>query len=221
MEIFFCDWCSSRVTEGDLAEGHAVRVGAYCFCKACWKTAEVRAAAAKVSAVSGSAQTGAGLPVARPSAPAGETGGPVEERPARRRKTPGRNAAVRRSPHRGVPRHSVNHRTPRPSGKNGARPGTPSPTRPHAAVWPDRNPGHVGARHRRPSERSVGTLAMLALCIILGVGLGLLMMYLFASGSGPGASRRRPVSATGRISACTGPAVGVASGGERTCESRF
>ena len=173
MESFFCDQCSRRVTEGDLAEGRAVRVGDLCFCRECSKTAEVQSFVARSS---GGADRAAPV-TARPPTPSRQR--------ASRAKTPGR-AAVRRSPHRGLPRA-------RPTA-----PGAPTRRTPHGHR---RTP--VPARPRGP-----GTFALVALCVILGMGLGLLVMYLYASRGTAGASRRAPVPITTTITTTIRPDAG-------------
>lgn len=49
MEVFFCDRCSCRITEGELEEHLAVRCGGLYFCQRCWREPEVREAVAKVT----------------------------------------------------------------------------------------------------------------------------------------------------------------------------
>jgi len=49
MEVFFCDRCSCRITEGELEDHLAIRCGEFHFCKQCWQDPEVRSAVAKAT----------------------------------------------------------------------------------------------------------------------------------------------------------------------------
>ena len=41
MEIHFCDRCSCRITDGELAEGYAYSFGSLFFCEKCWSSEQV------------------------------------------------------------------------------------------------------------------------------------------------------------------------------------
>jgi hypothetical protein len=42
MQIYFCDRCSCRITEGDLAKKDAFEFGTLTFCIACWNSEQVQ-----------------------------------------------------------------------------------------------------------------------------------------------------------------------------------
>jgi len=161
MEVFFCDRCSARVTEGDLAEGRAFQIHTFVLCKACWDNSEVREAIERrIAEASGVMK----IPQAvRQAADSGRHAG--------RRKTPRPTSGRRRTPARGTPR-----RTPLPHGRR-RTPGRTSP------VNLERVPREQGRRHdtmsrRRPDAPAPSGLPKLILLAIVGLCLGL-MAFLF------------------------------------------
>lgn len=115
MQAFFCDGCSRRVTEGELADGDGLRVGDLVLCRACCERPEVREHLQNAAAAEAGPSRGGGAP------------GPSQS---------GREHAVgRRTPHHGhrrvrptTPRAKttrVKRSTPRP-----VRPVSPVPSRP-------------------------------------------------------------------------------------------
>jgi len=164
MEVFFCDRCSARVTEGDLAEGRAFQIHTFVLCKACWDNSEVREAIERrIAEASGVMR----IPLtAKQAAGSGRRSG--------RRKTPRPTSGRRRTPARGTPR-----RTPVPQGRR-RTPGRTSP------VNLERVPREQGRRHdtmsrRRPDAPAPSGLPKLVLLAIVGLCLGL-MAFLFLGG---------------------------------------
>ncbi len=192
MELRFCDRCSCRVTEGDLAEGRAVQVGEFCFCKPCWDDSEIReamehlpggTAAAQGAGGAGRKQTGAASTPSRKSER--HLGSRVT-----RRKTPRSKRTLRKTPPRGTtrvrpqPPHGRRH-TPIPAQRVGQAPAEPdAPARPVAAAESGRaraprDRGSAPTGTGRPAGGSSGgVLLMVGLFALVGMGVGFVAIFL-------------------------------------------
>ncbi len=178
MELRFCDRCSCRVTEGDLAEGRAVQVGEFCFCKPCWDDSEIREAMERLPGGLAAAQgTGAASTPSKKSER--HQGSRVT-----RRKTPRSKRTLRKTPARGTTRvrpqtpHGRRH-TPTPAHRVDRAPAEPdAPAPPVAAVEPararaPRDRGSEPTSTGRPAGGSSGgVLLMVGLFALVGMGVG-------------------------------------------------
>ncbi len=119
MQVFFCDSCSRRVTEGELAEGEGVRIGDLAFCRFCCERPEVQEVLERASEMMEAGQARSVGSARRPGDAASESG--------LHRLVRGRRNGGHRTPHHGHRR--VKAKTP-PRGK----PATPRPLRPVSPV---------------------------------------------------------------------------------------
>ncbi len=182
MQIYFCDKCSCRVSEGDLAEKRAVRVGEYCFCRESWSKPDVMALVDRAMDDSG-AITRARPPVAVGARPKSGHHRSVGQAKRRRTRTPHSGATRRKSPARGVARRPTPLKLRRaPSGAlaaNGRRTPVPSISEHYARS----RAAPAGAAARGAGKR--GMVTVLAVCVIVGMCLGFLLVYVLSSGRKP------------------------------------
>ena len=199
MQVFFCDSCSKRVTEGELAEGEGVRVGDLAFCRFCCERPEVQEVlerasemmeAGRARSVGSTRRTDAasksglhrlvrGHPV---SDYRGGRGTPHHGHGRAKVKTPPRGAvgSTMLSPPRGKPA------TPRPKTPPRGNRATPRPPRPVSPVpsGPSFNPDSDGVRHgghRTPHRLRKVALprkggGLFALYCVVGIAVGFIIV---------------------------------------------
>ncbi len=186
MEVFFCDRCSSRVTEGDLAEGHAFQIHTFVLCKTCWDNSDIREAlerrALEADAVAKAAHAanrrpGSGRHAAQRKTP----------RPASGiRRTPARGTPARGTPARGTPRRTPSRGTPRRTPVQQGRRRTPGRTSPTHLERIRAENGHHGATTRRHRDAAGATpLPKVIAFTAVGLILGLLALFFVGSSESP------------------------------------
>ncbi|MHC4253626.1 MAG: PA14 domain-containing protein [Planctomycetota bacterium] len=171
MEVFFCDRCSTRVTEGDLAENRAFRIHTFILCKACWENSEIREAIERRVAEAGAVTKASPVPKRRPGS----------GRHAARRKTPRPASGIRRSPARGTPR-----RTPAPHGRR-RTPGRTSPVR-LERVNHESDRRHGATSRRRPDAPDSSAMPKAIAFAAVGLVVGLLAIFFLGGKKSPAAS---------------------------------
>jgi hypothetical protein len=204
MEVFFCDRCSSRVTEGDLAEGHAFQIHTFVLCKACWGNSDIREALERRAVEADAVAKAAHAAKKRPGS---------GSHPARR-KTPRSSNGIRRTPARGTPRRTPSRGTPRrtpvPQGRR-RTPGRTSPT--HLERVRAENGHHHGgaSRHHRDAAGPTSLAKALAFGTV-GLILGLLAIFFVGSSESPASGG----TGSGVTAGGSGGAGGVGSSGGTT-----
>jgi len=114
MQIFFCDRCSSRITEGELASEDAFEFGTLKFCADCWQSDQVRELVRRQSGLM-AAVTEGGAGAAYDDDP----GEPAAPSHAHATRSSGRHRKHRPSPKR---LRAVEHQTDRANGRHRAAP---------------------------------------------------------------------------------------------------
>lgn len=153
MQVFFCDNCSRRVTEGELAEGEGIRAGSLTFCEACRERPEVQEVLERAGEMKEAGQARSVGTTRHPDDAASETG---LHRLVRGRRVSDYRGG-RRTPHNGHRRVKV--KTP-PRGK----PATPRPLRP---VSPAPNGGKLRGRMRQKGG------GLTAFYVVVGIAAGI------------------------------------------------
>ena len=151
MQVFFCDRCTRRVTERELADDEGLRFGDLVFCRFCLEEPEVREDLAQAAAVEAARVSKTGFHRAVRPACAGE---PHADRDRGDASLSGRRCGERRTPRHGH-RHAKTRTPPHGRRATSRRPATPGG--PDVAARRARPPRPASPVPSGPATESVGS----------------------------------------------------------------